>query len=125
MTSPAPRTPWNASITPHRRFAYFSHPLDDYKTIKALQDFQARLWTQASKISSQMGGHMPEFGGKDISGVPIEMKDFAGPVPTTMVVTKANSGVAGKALAVPKGYRAKALPSMGGAPGAMPGAMPK
>ena len=98
---------------------------DDYKTIKALQDFQARLWTQASKISGQMGGHMPEFGGKDISGVPIEMKDFAGPVPTTMVVTKANSGVAGKALAVPKGYRAKALPSMGGAPGAMPGAMPK
>lgn len=32
--APAPRTPWNASITPHRRFAYFSHPLSDYKTIK-------------------------------------------------------------------------------------------
>ena len=32
--APAPRTPWNASITPHRRFAYFSHPLADYKTVK-------------------------------------------------------------------------------------------
>ncbi len=32
--APAPRTPWNAGITPHRRFAYFSQPLADYKTVK-------------------------------------------------------------------------------------------
>lgn len=32
--APAPRTPWNASITAHRRFAYFSHSLADYKTVK-------------------------------------------------------------------------------------------
>ncbi len=32
--TPAPRTPWNRTITPHRRFAYFSHPLDRYKRIK-------------------------------------------------------------------------------------------
>lgn len=32
--APAPRTPWNASITPHRRFAYFSQSLGDYKIIK-------------------------------------------------------------------------------------------
>lgn len=30
----APRTPWNASITPHRRFAYGSVPLEDAKTIR-------------------------------------------------------------------------------------------
>jgi WS/DGAT/MGAT family acyltransferase len=29
-----PRTPWNGSISPHRRVAFFSHPLPDYKTIK-------------------------------------------------------------------------------------------
>jgi WS/DGAT/MGAT family acyltransferase len=32
--TPAPRTPWNHSISRHRRFAFFSHPLDDYKQIK-------------------------------------------------------------------------------------------
>ncbi len=32
--APAPRTPWNRSVTRHRRFAFFSHPLDDYKRIK-------------------------------------------------------------------------------------------
>jgi WS/DGAT/MGAT family acyltransferase len=30
----APRTPWNASITPHRRFAYGTVSLDDAKTIR-------------------------------------------------------------------------------------------
>jgi WS/DGAT/MGAT family acyltransferase len=30
----APRTPWNRSITPHRRFAFFSLPLAEVKQIK-------------------------------------------------------------------------------------------
>ena len=30
----APRTPWNASITPHRRFAYTTIPLEDAKKIR-------------------------------------------------------------------------------------------
>ena len=30
----APRTPWNRPITPHRRFAYTSVPLDDAKTVR-------------------------------------------------------------------------------------------
>ena len=30
----APRTPWNATITPHRRFAYTTIPLDDAKKIR-------------------------------------------------------------------------------------------
>ena len=33
-TTPAPRTPWNAPITPHRRFAYTTVSLDDAKTIR-------------------------------------------------------------------------------------------
>ncbi|HVP31774.1 MAG TPA: wax ester/triacylglycerol synthase family O-acyltransferase [Myxococcota bacterium] len=32
--SAAPKTPWNRSITPHRRFAYFSLPLDEVKRVK-------------------------------------------------------------------------------------------
>ncbi len=32
--TPAPRTPFNRSITPHRRFSYFSMPLADVKHIK-------------------------------------------------------------------------------------------
>lgn len=32
--TPAPRTPWNRPITPHRRFAYTSVPLDDAKTVR-------------------------------------------------------------------------------------------
>jgi WS/DGAT/MGAT family acyltransferase len=30
----APRTPWNQSITPHRRFAYTSVPLEDAKVVR-------------------------------------------------------------------------------------------
>ena len=32
--TPAPRTLWNRSITPHRRFAFFSLPLADFKHVK-------------------------------------------------------------------------------------------
>jgi WS/DGAT/MGAT family acyltransferase len=32
--TPAPRTPWNRAITPHRRFAFFSLPLADFKHVK-------------------------------------------------------------------------------------------
>ncbi|HKA15339.1 MAG TPA: wax ester/triacylglycerol synthase family O-acyltransferase, partial [Myxococcota bacterium] len=32
--TPAPRTPWNRSITPHRRFAFFSLPLAEFKHVK-------------------------------------------------------------------------------------------
>jgi WS/DGAT/MGAT family acyltransferase len=32
--APAPRTPWNRSITPHRRFAFFSLPLASVKRVK-------------------------------------------------------------------------------------------
>jgi diacylglycerol O-acyltransferase len=32
--TPAPRTPFNRSITPHRRFAFFSQPLGDVKRVK-------------------------------------------------------------------------------------------
>ena len=32
--TPAPRTPFNRSITPHRRFAFFSLPLADLKHVK-------------------------------------------------------------------------------------------
>lgn len=33
-STPAPRTPWNTTITPHRRFAYTTIPLEDAKTIR-------------------------------------------------------------------------------------------
>jgi WS/DGAT/MGAT family acyltransferase len=33
--TPAPHTPWNRSITPHRRFAYFSLPLARVKQVKS------------------------------------------------------------------------------------------
>jgi WS/DGAT/MGAT family acyltransferase len=33
--TPAPHTPWNRSITPHRRFAYFSLPLGRVKQVKS------------------------------------------------------------------------------------------
>jgi WS/DGAT/MGAT family acyltransferase len=32
--TPAPRTPFNRSITPHRRFAFFSLPLDEVKRVR-------------------------------------------------------------------------------------------
>ena len=32
--TPAPRTPWNATVTPHRRFSYTTIPLEDAKKIR-------------------------------------------------------------------------------------------
>jgi WS/DGAT/MGAT family acyltransferase len=36
--APAPRTPWNRAITPHRRFAFFSLPLDAFRHVKKAFD---------------------------------------------------------------------------------------
>jgi WS/DGAT/MGAT family acyltransferase len=36
--TPAPRTPWNRSITPHRRFAFTTVPLEDAKRIRRAFD---------------------------------------------------------------------------------------
>jgi diacylglycerol O-acyltransferase / wax synthase len=36
--TPAPRTPFNRTITPHRRFAFFSLPLADFKHVKSAFD---------------------------------------------------------------------------------------
>jgi len=87
---------------------------DDMLTIRSLQAFQERVWTQASKISNKMGGHMPEFGGRNIPGVPVEMRDLTGPNPTVMTVMTANAGVGGRSMEIPRGYRATSLPTLGG-----------
>jgi len=62
--APAPRTPWNRSITPHRRFAYFSHSLGDYKKIKnafgtTLNDVVMAVTGSALRRYLELHGELP------------------------------------------------------------------
>jgi WS/DGAT/MGAT family acyltransferase len=63
--SPAPRTPWNHAITRHRRFAFFSHPLDDYKRVKnafgtTLNDVVMAVTGSALRRYLEVRGELPE-----------------------------------------------------------------
>ena len=63
--SPAPRTPWNRSITPHRRFAFFSHSLTDYKHVKntlgtTLNDVVMAVTGAALRRYLELHGELPK-----------------------------------------------------------------
>jgi WS/DGAT/MGAT family acyltransferase len=63
--TPAPRTPWNRSITPHRRLAYFSHSLDRYKRVKkvfgtTLNDVVMAVTGSALRAYLEERGELPE-----------------------------------------------------------------
>ncbi len=85
---------------------------DDFETIKAFQAFGERLSEKASKVSAQFGGTVPDFGGIQIDGVPVEMRNFSGPVSSVMTVTKLASGVGDVSMAIPQGYVPRQLPSL-------------
>lgn len=87
---------------------------DDYETIKALQAFGERLSQKADKISGQFSGTVPDFSDMPADGVPVEMRNFAGPAPSVMTVTKFSSGVGGVSMAVPDGYERREFPSLQG-----------
>ena len=53
--TPAPRTPWNRPITPHRRFAYTTIPLDDAKAIRR----ELRLHVQRRRHGAVLGHAAP------------------------------------------------------------------
>ena len=63
--APVPRTPWNGSISPHRRVAFFSQPLEDYKTIKrtfgtTLNDVVMAVTASALRRYLEDRGALPE-----------------------------------------------------------------
>lgn len=63
--APAPRTPWNVGITAHRRFAYFSHSLEDYKMVKnafgtTLNDVVMAVTGSALRRYLESHGELPE-----------------------------------------------------------------
>jgi len=60
-----PRAPWNGSISPHRRVAFFSQPLEDYKTIKrtfgtTLNDVVMAVTASALRRYLEDRGALPE-----------------------------------------------------------------
>ncbi len=87
-------------------------PGDDYETIKAIQAFAERLSQKASRISAQFRGSVPEFSGMPMDGVPLEMRNFSGPVSSVMTVTRIAAGVGEVSMAIPDGYNPRQLPSI-------------
>lgn len=85
---------------------------DDYQTIKAIQALGERLSQKAGKISGQFHGSVPEFGGLHIEGVPVEMRNFSGPVSSVMTVTRIATGIGEISMAIPQGYEPRQLPSL-------------
>ncbi len=87
-------------------------PGDDYQTIKAIQAFGERLSEKASKISGQFSGSVPELSGMPMDGLPLEMRNFSGPVSSVMTVTRLAAGVGEISMAIPEGYKPRQLPSL-------------
>lgn len=85
---------------------------DDYETIKALQTFGEQLSRKAGKISGQFSGAVPDFSDMPANGVPVEMRNFSGPVSSVMTVTRVSGGVGGISMAIPEGYKPRELPSL-------------
>lgn len=85
---------------------------DDYATIRAMQAFGEQLAEKAAGLARQFGGNVPDFGNRDINGVPIEMRDLSGPAPSSMTLTRLSQGTAESSMSIPKGYSAKPLPSL-------------
>ena len=78
--TPAPQTSWNKSITPHRRFSFFSHPLASYKNIKTafgttLNDVVMAVTGSALRRYLEEQGELP----KDplIAMVPVSLRTEA------------------------------------------------
>jgi WS/DGAT/MGAT family acyltransferase len=76
--APAPRTPWNRAITPHRRFAFFSLPLDDFRPVKkafdtTLNDVVMAVSGGALRRYLEAAGALPED--PLVAMVPVSVRD--------------------------------------------------
>ncbi len=49
--TPAPKTPWNANVSPNRRFAMKSVLLDDIKRLKELEEENQQLKRMFADLS--------------------------------------------------------------------------
>ncbi len=87
-------------------------PGSDYATIKAIKAFAERLERSASNIRGRLGDSVPNVFGLEVEGVPVEIRDVSGPVPSAMTVTRVARGVGDATLAVPNGYHPKSLPAL-------------
>ncbi len=87
-------------------------PPDDYATLEALKAFGERLAAKTAHIAKQFGNSVPEFGGTEIDGIPVAMKDLSGASETSMVLTRIDEGVDDAAMAVPADYARRELPTL-------------
>ncbi len=87
-------------------------PTDDYATVLALQAFGKTLAEKTEYMSRHVGGVMPNIGFEDVDGIPVEMRDLTGPVPSSMTVTGILAGIGGVVFTIPNGYTPRSLPSL-------------
>ena len=93
----APRTPWNRSITPHRRFAFFSLPLARVKRVKStygttLNDVVMALSASALRRYLLDKGELPDT--PLVAMVPVSVRSEAQKQEFTNRVTSVLSGLA-------------------------------
>lgn len=88
-------------------------PAGDLKTLLSMQATAAKLAGAAAPLLKRLGSQMPEFGGKNLDGLPLKVTDLTGNHRTQMTVKSVSQGNAPKrAMLVPKGYQPAQLPSL-------------
>jgi hypothetical protein len=93
----------------------------DYETVRAMQTYGEKLAKQAGELAARFGVQVPNYGGGNVDGVPVEIVDDTNAGGVRMTVKKvANQTVDGKLFALPAGYTQAALPSLPGMPPAAP-----
>ena len=88
-------------------------PANNLQTLLSMQATAAKLAGAATPLLKRIGSQMPEFGGKNLEGLPLMVTDLSGKNRTQMTVKSVTQGDAPKgAMSIPKGYRLKQLPSL-------------
>jgi hypothetical protein len=94
----------------------------DYETVRALQSYGEKLAKQAGELAARFGVQVPNYGGGNVDGVPVEIVDDSNPGGGVRMMVKkvTNQAVDVKLFALPAGYTQAALPTLPGMPPAAP-----
>ena len=87
-------------------------PGSDVAVFEAMKQMGERIAERMRGLSESMGSEIPDFSYAEVSGIPVQMRDFSSGAGSSMTVTKVVKGAADVSMQVPQDYAAQQLPSM-------------
>jgi hypothetical protein len=83
---------------------------DDYATLRSLLNFSEKLAGTTQGLAGQFGIKLPNIRVQELSGVPVEMREFSNRGQSSMTLNRiVTSAVAADLMRIPDGYRSEPL----------------